>query len=142
MKNLKFLFLAAVLCGFALSSNAQSDTYDYETFWWFPTMCEGEWYPVSGMVYGKRVDHYNPKTGELEWYKFTVKGDDLTWTKNDEVFTVNFYHKWDFDPAAQVRTYRFNLRGDQDSYILVTKILLWDSDVGDWIKIRNTAKCL
>lgn len=145
MKKLKLVFLAAILCSFALYSNAQSVSYDYETFWNFPTMCDGNWHPVSGMVYGHRVDHFNPETEELEWYKWTVKGEDLTWTKNGEVFSVNFYHKWDFDPVAPVRTYIFNLRGSEGSHILFHRVLMWDDSIGpngSWVKIKNKAVCL
>lgn len=142
MKKLNLLLLGVLFGAFALNSNAQSVTYDYETFWKFPTMCDGEFYWISGMVNGHRVDHYNPKTCELEWFKFTVKSNDLVWNKNGEVFSVNFYHKYDFDPVAPVRTYRFNLRGDQGSHILVTKILVWDSITNTWSHIKNTAKCL
>jgi hypothetical protein len=142
MNKLKLLFLAALLCGFALNSNAQSATCEYETYWNFPTLCDGEFYWVSGMVYGKRVDHYNPKTGVLEWYKFTVKSDELVWQKNDEVFTVNFFHKSDFDPDAPVKTFHFNLRGDQGSHILFNRILLWDNNIDEWVRIKDKAKCL
>lgn len=141
MKNLKLLFLGALVCGFALSSNAQSVSYEYETYWSFPTLCDGEFNWVSGMVYGHRVDHYNPKTGELEWYKFTVKSDELFWTKNDEVFSVNFYHKNKLDPDALVKTFRFNLKGDQGSHILFNRTLIWDANIGEWVKIKDKAKC-
>ncbi|MCK4978890.1 MAG: hypothetical protein KAS62_00770 [Candidatus Delongbacteria bacterium] len=141
MKNLKLLFLGALVCGFALNSNAQSVTCEYETYWNFPTLCDGDFYFVSGMVHGHRVDHYNPKTDVLEWYKWSVQSEELVWTRNDEVFSVNFFHKSDFDPDGLVQTFRFNLRGDQGSHILFTVIKLWDDNINKWVILRKTAKC-
>jgi len=143
MKNLKLLFLVALMCGFALNSTAQSVTSDYETDWTYYTMCEGVLDIISGPVHVKQVNHYNPKTGVLEWFKWSIHSDELVSLFTGEVFSVNSFHKSDHDPNVWLDgTFRYNLRGDQGTHVLVTIIWTYDADTGTYIRTKRTAVCL
>lgn len=141
MKNLKLLFACALLCGFALNSNAQSDTREFENYWDLYVTCDGVQDVISGPVNGHVVDHYNPVTGVFEWYKFVFQSNELVSSNTGEVFSVNFYQKGGLVGISQT-TIRFNLIGNEGSHILVT--LIWDVDAatGTWTLIKRTVKCL
>jgi len=142
MKNLKFLFLFALVCGFALNSNAQSVSYEYAENMFFYTLCDGVLDIIYGPVYGTRVDHYNPKTGELEWFKYSVRSEELVSQFTGEIFSVNKFHKEDLDPDNPVKSFHFNLRGSEGSHIILNRILNYDASTNTWYKIKDHAKCV
>ena len=150
MKKLNLLLLSVFLCGFALNSNAQSDTRKFETTWDIWVNCDGVWDVISGPVHGLVVDHFNPVTGVFEWYKFVFKSDELVSRNTGEVFSVSFYERgttdgdFNSDPADGdlYITTRFNLRGDEGSHILVTVIWAYDFSTDTWTRIKKTAKCM
>ena len=143
MKKLKYLFLSVLLCGFALNSNAKSVAYNYVTDWTFYTMCDGVLDIITGPVQFYQVDHYNPVTGELEWYKYSLNSKELVSLFTGEVFSVNSFHKSDYDPTVWLDgTFRYNLIGDQGTHVLVTIIWTYDDLTGTWIRTKRTAVCL
>lgn len=140
MKNLKLLFLAAALCGFALSSNAQSDAREFETYWSLKVNCDGvvDW--ISGPVHGHVVDHYNPVSGVFEWYKFNFQSKELVSSNTGEVFSCSFFQRGKLIDN-KFDMWRFNLRGSEGSHILVTISWTFDVDTGTWT-FSKKAKCL
>ena len=145
MKKLKLLLLVVLLCGFALNSNAQSVPHPFErplnNPWDLKINCDGVEDVLSGPVHGHVVDHFNPKTGVFEWYKFNFTGE-LVSKNTEEAFSVNFFQKGDHDPDVYVETKRFNLRGNQGSHILVTVIWFWDNNTSTFGIIKKTVKCI
>lgn len=140
MKKLKYVFFAAILCGFALSVNAQSDSRAFETDWWLKVNCDGvvDW--IHGPVHGHVVDHYNPITGVFEWYKFNFQSKELVSFNTGEVFSVSYYQRGQLiDDKYDM--WRFNLRGNLGTHILVTIIWTLDVDSGTWSVERKT-KCM
>jgi len=140
MKNLKLLFLVALMCGFALSSNAQSDSRSFETYWNLFVTCDGVVDKISGPVYGHVVDHYNPKTGVFEWYKFVFRSDELKSKRTGEIFSVSFYQRGTLIDD-RYDTWHFNLRGDEGSHILVSVLWTLDVSTGTWTRTMTT-KCM
>lgn len=140
MKNLKLVFIAAILCGFALSVNAQSDSRAFENYWWLKVKCNGvsDW--IHGPVNGHVVDHYNPITGVFEWYKFNFQGKELISMNTGEVFSCHFFQKGKL-VDDRFDMWRFNLKGSEGSHILVTIIWTLNPDNGTWTVERKT-KCL
>ena len=66
-----------LFCGFALNSNAQSSARAFTDTCEFEIKCDGEPELISGEVKGHIVDHVNPETGVLEWFKFNFIGDNF-----------------------------------------------------------------
>ena len=137
-----------LLCCFALSSNAQSDTRKFETDWNINVNCDGVKDKISGPVHGHVVDHYNPKTGVFEWYKFNLFSNELISRNTGEVFSVNFFQRgktdgsfpWPYGGDAYITT-RFNLRGDQGTHILVTYSWSYDFFSNKWTFTLKSSKC-
>lgn len=141
MKNLKFLLLGVLWCGFALNSNAQSETREFETDWTIKVRCDGVLNVISGPVHGHVVDHYNPNTGVFEWYQYFFNSDELVSQTTGEVFSVHFRDRGNIDGDCYI-TKRFNLRGDEGSHILVTVIWSYDLSTNTWTRIKRTVKCM
>ena len=141
MKKLNLLLLSVFLCGFALNSNAQSDTREFEQYWSHVVNCDGVKDIISGTVHGHVVDHYNPNTGVFEWYKYNFTGE-LVRENTGELFAFSFFEKCKMKmDVDQKYTKRFNLRGDQGSHILFTRIWFYDVSAGTWT-LTKKVKCL
>ncbi|MEN8229341.1 MAG: hypothetical protein ABFS38_14375 [Bacteroidota bacterium] len=141
MKKLNLLLLGILLCGFALSSNAQSDTRAFENTWNIRVNCDGVVDVISGQMHGHVVDHYNPQTGVFEWYKFNFFFDEFVSENTGEVFSGSYFNKGGL-VGDRYWTMRFNLRGDQGSHILVTVIWFYDASTNTWTRIKKSAKCM
>lgn len=150
MKKLNLLLLVVLLCGFALNSNAQSETRAFEQFFNIGVNCDGVTDLISGPVHGHVVDHYNPKTGVFEWYKFNFQSNELVSQNTGEVFSVSYFTRgttdgdftyWPASGDTQMTT-RFNLRGDKGSHILVTYSWSYDFSAGTWTFTLKSAQCL
>lgn len=150
MKNLKLLFVCALLCGFALNSNAQSEVRYWENTFTFRASCDGVVDIITGPVHGHVVDHYNPVTGVFEWYKFNILGSELVSQNTGEIFAISGSEvgktEGDFgDPTVVGDVYwkaRRNLRGNQGSHYLVTIIWFFDASDNTWSLLEGETKCL
>ena len=150
MKKLNLLLLGVLWCGFALNSNAQSDTRAWDNFWNIGVNCDGVVDVISGPVHGHVVDHFNPNTGVFEWYKFNAFSDELVSGSTGEVFSFSYFEKGKTDgdynfwpPSGDLyNTIRFNLRGNEGSHILVTYFWSYDFSADTWTFTLKKAKCL
>lgn len=139
MKKLKLLFLGALVCGFALNLNAQSDSRAFETSWNLWVNCDGVWDNISGPVHGHVVDHYNPKTGVFEWYKFNFQSKELVSNNTGEVFSISYHQRGQLIDDMYDK-WHFNLRGNEGSHILVTVLWTLDVSTGFWSR-EMTTRC-
>lgn len=118
MERMQLIFLVVLFCGFALNSNAQSETTKQEgqNFWPIPVICDDVNDVLEGPFYFHMVKHWNPETGQLEWYKFSFKSDEIKSRNTGEVFSVNYCIRAKFGPYEE--TFHFNARGDQGSHYI------------------------
>ena len=124
-----------------MNSNAQSETRAFEEFRNIKVNCDGVKDVISGTVHGHVVDHFNPKTGVFEWYKYNFTGE-LVSENTGEVFSVSFFDKGNLEMDVDRKlTKRFNLRGDQGSHILVTIIWSYDVSANTWT-LTKKVKCM
>ena len=148
MKKSKLLLLGVLLCGFALNSNAQSDSRKFENTTELWVNCDGVQDIISGPMHGVVVDHFNPKTGVFEWFKFTFQSKELVSSNTGEVFSVSYFKKgtidgdWNTGEGNRYITTHFNLRGNEGSHILVTVIWSYDFSTNTWTLVQGTTKCL
>ena len=148
MKNLKLLFVCALLCGFALNSNAQSEVRYWENTWTFQPSCDGVVDVIIGPVHGYVVDHYNPVTGVFEWYKFNILGSELISQTTGEIFSISGKDNgktegdWAGTLGDTYLKFRRNLRGNQGSHYLVTIIWFFDASDNTWSLLEGKTKCL
>lgn len=141
MKNLKLLFIGALLCAFALNGSAQSVSEHLNTTWNIRVECDGVVDFIYGPVDLHRIRHFNPETNALDWAKFMFQSDGLVSWKTGETFSVNFKRKIDVGETEDVFITRFNLRGDAGTHILVTKYWILDKTTGVWTETEET-KCM
>ena len=131
MKKMQVIFLGILFCGFALNSNAQSETKKQEGK--FPRTivveCGDVFDVIKGYFYFHMTEHWNPVTGQKEWYKFVFKSDGFESDFTDEVFTVNYYIRSSVIPLEWDETFHFNAKGDQGSHYIGSLTWVWGEGV-------------
>jgi hypothetical protein len=148
MKNLKLLFLVALLSGFTLNSSAQSEVRYFEQTMTFRPNCDGVVDVITGPVHGHVVDHYNPKTGVFEWFTFNILGSALVSQTTGELFSISgkTNGKTEGDWAGTLGDtyikFRRNLRGNLGSHYLVTIVWFYDAGTNTSSLLQSDIKCL
>lgn len=148
MKTFKLLFLAALFCGFALSTNAQTETRSWENYWYMAVNCDGEMDFLEGPVHGHVIDHYNPVTGDFEWYKFNVKSAEFVSTVTGEIFRLNGFTMGETEGSFpwptggdMFTTHWRHLKGKNGSHYKLRIVWFFDWSTNTWDLVEFEVKC-
>ena len=130
MKKMQLVFLSVLVCGLAFTSNAQSVTKKQEGMsnWTIMVDCGDVSDLITGPFYFHMTEHWNPVTGEKEWYKFVFKSNEFKSLSTEEVFSVKFYKRSSVIPQEWDETFHFNAKGDQGSHYIGS--LTWEWGMG------------
>lgn len=131
MKKMQLIFLSVLFCGFTLNSNGQSKTKKQmgNMPLTIKVVCEDAYDEIKGPFYFHMTEHWNPKTGQKEWYKFVAKSNKLVSIFTGEVFKVNFYKRGTVIPWQWDEKIHFNAKGDHGSHYIGSLTWVWDQGI-------------
>lgn len=132
MKKLQLIFLSVLFCGFAFTCHAQSLTTKQEggpMFNNIPVWCDDVSDYLNGTFYFHMTEHWNPVTGQKEWYKFVFKSDELNSLVTEEVFSVKYYKRGTVIPLEWDETFHFIAKGDQGSRYIGSLTWVWGEGI-------------
>jgi hypothetical protein len=110
--------------------------------------CDGEIDYIEGPVHGHVIDHYNPVTGDFEWYKFNVKSAEFVSTVTGEIFRLNGFTMGEtegsFPPPTggdmTIANWR-HLKGKNGSHYKLKIVWFFDYDANTWDLQVHEVKC-
>ena len=84
---------------------------------------------IRGPFYFHMTEHWDPKTGQKEWYKFVAKSEELESIFTGEVFKVNYYKRGSVIPGEWDENIHFNVKGDQGSHYIGSLTWVWGQGI-------------
>lgn len=147
MKTLKFLFLIVILSAFAIGSSIAQTTVEKKTVTaTYGIRCDGI---ISDVIQGTFTQHiltHRDKSGNIDWIKYQMEGDDLLSLWTGETFKMTRINKQEGAPPLNMVievTYHHNFIGDNGSHYLLMRTFQVDFNVNPPVttNISETSKC-